>query len=508
MRTNFILSNGKFNSLCLFLLTVFLSLPNAAWAWTQEDDKFKYELNDDTYMFEIIGLSSSADPTTSQIGIMEYPYGYYDPMSYTPVEGVAVNAFENNQYITNIYFDSGFYSESNYYFRSFGEAAFKNCSQLAVLSLQRAERLCKIGKECFAGTIIEEVELPASMEELGDKAFYNTTLQTVTLLSKTPYSIKTIGTDVFNTEVEGFRIVVPRGTKTAYVADDSPWKMYAPYIEETPEFTFEDGNGFSDIPESTYYESYLKMQRTFPAGKYASLCLPFDICLKDYQDQIDEVYTPMNTIIHNISDASNDYYIMMLDKRDMATENIGKGKVMLIKLKEGKDKDVAVMFRNSSDIIISSDLYDANAEKYDRSSLVTKMKVVDWDGKLGIMPTSNVIQVNCGGAFEAKTGSQSVYEFKEDGSFAVKVAGKINPFRMYLKVTDAATQQALVSPIRMSIGVGGGTTDIDRIAADMEESAKASKIYTLDGRMIGVSGNTRNLPKGVYIMNGKKIVKK
>ena len=51
----------------------------------------------------------------------------------------------------------------------------------------------------------------------------------------------------------------------------------------------------------------------------------------------------------------------------------------------------------------------------------------------------------------------------------------------------------------------GIVTEISPINADTEMT---TKIYTLDGRLVRTNGSLDNLPKGVYIINGKKHVLK
>jgi hypothetical protein len=50
----------------------------------------------------------------------------------------------------------------------------------------------------------------------------------------------------------------------------------------------------------------------------------------------------------------------------------------------------------------------------------------------------------------------------------------------------------------------GVVTGISRINADTNKAA----VYSLDGRLVRTNGSLDNLPKGVYIINGKKHVLK
>ena len=52
----------------------------------------------------------------------------------------------------------------------------------------------------------------------------------------------------------------------------------------------------------------------------------------------------------------------------------------------------------------------------------------------------------------------------------------------------------------------GVVTGISGIKANFDKSS--DKVYTLDGRLVRTNGSLDNLPKGVYIMNGKKYVLK
>ena len=72
----------------------------------------------------------------------------------------------------------------------------------------------------------------------------------------------------------------------------------------------------------------------------------------------------------------------------------------------------------------------------------------------------------------------------------------INPFRAYIK-----------SGINL-----GASADVvfDNISDDIRDISKTnnnnSTVYGIDGRLIGTSVNVNKLPKGIYIVNGKKIV--
>lgn len=92
---------------------------------------------------------------------------------------------------------------------------------------------------------------------------------------------------------------------------------------------------------------------------------------------------------------------------------------------------------------------------------------------------------------------------------------KLYGFRGYIQETDANGTPLLdtpsaAAPLSMRIiGHDGAATDINAVGADGKANGKASDaIYDLRGRVVGHDSSSVDLPKGVYIVNGKKKVVK
>lgn len=101
------------------------------------------------------------------------------------------------------------------------------------------------------------------------------------------------------------------------------------------------------------------------------------------------------------------------------------------------------------------------------------------------------------GLQKATVGNDNALTFKRIGTGAT-----IGTFRAYFTLNDN-TANAVAFSIKFP---GNGTTGIGNINA--ETNAKAAKgIYTLDGRKVSEGASLNNLPKGIYIVNGKKIIK-
>ena len=51
-------------------------------------------------------------------------------------------------------------------------------------------------------------------------------------------------------------------------------------------------------------------------------------------------------------------------------------------------------------------------------------------------------------------------------------------------------------------------TGIDDVTTADGDSLKRGPVYTVDGRMVNSDGDLKKLPKGIYIMDGKKFIVK
>jgi hypothetical protein len=89
----------------------------------------------------------------------------------------------------------------------------------------------------------------------------------------------------------------------------------------------------------------------------------------------------------------------------------------------------------------------------------------------------------------------------------VKKAVTAKPFRAYLRCLDAANAKPLTA---MSLGDSEGeTTSIEELLQDNGIILESSDVYGVNG--LKVRGNTHSLeglPKGVYVVKGKKYVVK
>ena len=243
-----------------------------------------------------------------------------------------------------------------------------------------------------------------------------------------------------------------------------------------------DNTTLTSSDKTCYLPGDITYRRTFSkAGQYATMCLPFDLPVTNAQEAFEQVYVAQGNIIHNTSTGM--YILMLLNPEG---KSIPAGTPFFVKT---KDTDVTLQ----NNVLCSMTTTPAT----------TPLTVVDWDGKSGLMTQCPHVNVTCSGTLDARTNfDETYYTFNTDGSFGNRRADTNFPaYRMYLNITNKSNQAA---PILMSIGIfddDDNTTGILNVLPVVLKKSVAEGTFTIDGR--AVKGT---LSKGLYIVNGKKVV--
>ena len=243
-----------------------------------------------------------------------------------------------------------------------------------------------------------------------------------------------------------------------------------------------DNTTLTSSDKTCYLPGDITYSRTFSeAGQYATMCLPFDLPVTNAQEKFEQVYVAQGNIIHN---TSTDMYILMLLNPE--GESIPAGTPFFVKT---KDTDVTLQ----NNVLCSMTTTPAT----------TPLTVVDWDGKSGLMTQCPNVNVTCSGTLDARTNfDETYYTFNTDGSFGNKRTDANFPaYRMYLNITNKSNQAA---PILMSIGIfddDDNTTGILNVMPVVLKKSVAEGTFTIDGRAVKGA-----LSRGLYIVNGKKVV--
>lgn len=130
------------------------------------------------------------------------------------------------------------------------------------------------------------------------------------------------------------------------------------------------------------------------------------------------------------------------------------------------------------------------------ADFINKLTNVQVKATTGADLTTTVEGVSHIGSYTAQN-VEGVYGYA-NGKFVKATTGSVKPFRTYIKV--AGTQAA---PMAFGVNIEGTVTGINN--ATTAATAKEA-IYNLQG--VRVSGDLKHLTKGVYIVNGQKVVVK
>lgn len=147
-------------------------------------------------------------------------------------------------------------------------------------------------------------------------------------------------------------------------------------------------------------------------------------------------------------------------------------------------KPVATTEANKPYLVVTTD-----------KNFINKLTDVQVKATTGADLTTTVGGVSHIGSYTAQS-VENVYGYA-NGKFVKATTGSVKPFRTYVKVNG---QQA--APMAFGVNIEGTVTGINNATAATAKEA----IYNLQG--VRVSGDLKHLTKGVYIVNGQKVVVK
>lgn len=130
------------------------------------------------------------------------------------------------------------------------------------------------------------------------------------------------------------------------------------------------------------------------------------------------------------------------------------------------------------------------------ADFINKLTNVQVKATTGADLTTTVDGVSHIGSYTAQSVTDA-YGYA-NGKFVKANTGSVKPFRTYIKVTGAQA-----APMAFGVNIEGTVTGINNATATA--TAKEA-IYNLHG--VRVSGDLKHLTKGVYIVNGQKVVVK
>lgn len=203
------------------------------------------------------------------------------------------------------------------------------------------------------------------------------------------------------------------------------------------------------------------LTRTLTAGAWNTICLPFDVTVEQMADVLKSTVSVKEY-------ESDDVATSTIKFKDATTMQAGVP--YLIKLPEGTTIPTELVFKG-----------------------VTIKNVEDVNRKFG----SDYKICGTFGKYTMETGGTELF-LTTKGKFAVPAptTNVMKGFRAYFFNVNGSTAGAALN---LSFGEATG---IDGVAADAEKNVK---VYNVNGQYVGTSLDA--LPKGLYIVGGKKVLK-
>ena len=235
-------------------------------------------------------------------------------------------------------------------------------------------------------------------------------------------------------------------------------------------------NNLSDhtAPISVY------VHRNLSSSNWSTLCLPFDIPCSS----VEKVFGP-GTIVSKFSNVDLQNHIINFYSAPVRNEGIKAGVPYLIKPGKNFTTDNPFFVTN---VTISKDVQtqktaDAQVYGYNFCGLLQPTVIKD-------AVSASQVPVYISGN----------HLYKDTGTTPMK------GFRAYFEFPSVYPDGTPAAPAKsMAFNIDGGmTTAVDRVAVD--HIAGNAEVYNLQGQRVASSAD--NLPKGIYIINGREVMVK
>lgn len=297
-------------------------------------------------------------------------------------------------------------------------------------------------------------------------------------------------------EGEDLVIGINKGTASGWVAADN-FRLY--YLGNYESVLDEDALPSQALADNIF-NTNISLRRTL-GDKWTSIVLPFDLT----QKQFDEAFSESATISELVGiDPSYEYRILFKKKQRVADDEVymeaGKHYIMsgACAPKYDEGQEYSFIINNNSSLLTK-----VSGPLYQLSNI----------NRLGPTPHAALYDLMVHPSGNAYDHSET-HEMAGGNMYHLTADTKLYGFRAYIQETDAegVPLNAQQSPSRLSMRItneGGQTTDISTVETDgtAARTVHAPAIYNLTGRAVRLgTTSTDGLPKGIYIVDGRKTV--
>lgn len=402
--------------------------------------------------------------------------------------------------------------------RTFGKQIFSSCKQLTSVTLP--ETLTEVPYSMFSNcTNLTNIDLPESCTSIADYAFAESGLKSL----KLPKNCATIGKGAFNITSSLEEISIPAActsignqafyyttalkkikcraavppaalsqtftgsTATVYVYPESVADYEAASYWNTLSI---QPFAVTALSDATDYEAaaatdcdMLSYTRTYNHDKWQPLYIPFAMNYEDWKDN------------YEVARINNFH---QYDEDDNGTPD--RTELEIIKIKSGSiqpNTPYLIKSLNTGEQTLRLEevsLEAADESSYDLTSWTTRYI---FTGTYHTVPGSTML---ANGYYGMADGTLKQAESSE---------ASLSPYRWYLHL-ESRTPAPFHAPKRIGLRMldeDGTLTGIEEL--DLTDTSDApADVYDLNGRLIAKrAASLTGLPKGIYIVNGKKVIK-
>ena len=374
-----------------------------------------------------------------------------------------------------------------------GDDAFYGCFDLTSVTIPNS--VTSIGEYAFwCCSGLTSITIPNSVTNIGDRAFgYCSGLTSVTI----PNSVTNIGYQSFYCcslkDVFCYAIDVPRTNDNAFVgnvyikvlhvpgasidayASTAPWnefKYIVPIEEDDLQEYLNSLNSFDDPQDVLSGSIYT---RQFLNTEWQSLYVPFSLSYSDW---------------------SNNFDVARLSKFSQYDED-DDGEA------DRQELEVVIM-RSSTDVLKANTPYLIRAKKAGTYNFTVNPSKLVAEQINSVTYSADGSKVVITGSYANQTGLKSAGLYRLMGgslSIPTKDEEVLPPYRWYATIGNSDNAKVRITFV-------DDATGIESISVDNEEMIGERRVYDLSGRRINISKDTpiSSLPKGVYIINNKKLL--
>lgn len=345
-----------------------------------------------------------------------------------------------------------------------GRAAFNGCNRLAEINIPNS--VTSIEQSAFYDCLkLSAFIIPEKVASIGSYAF-GRELTSLTCLAKTP---PTCTGETFYYVSKSIPVYVPESSVGAYRVAEG-WSDFTNFvaIPEVNISVLDTQESLSQLQDEDF--DNLTYTRTFNNTNWQALYVPFEIPYENIKDDFEVAYINDTRQYDRDDDGMKEETVIEAFKITSGT--LEANYPYLIRAKETGEKTItvtdAILYATQENSIDCSSVYD----KYTFTGTYSRMSSTELTGCYAL--------------------SGGVWQPIAEGA-------TLGAFRFYLQVESRSGSAQAAQSIKMR--VIGEETDDEATSIDEVESADNEQIvYDLAGRRVA------NPTKGVYIVNGKKML--